>query len=364
MAENGKQMSEDRGSEETDKKEGFFKKHKVLGIILIVVILIAIFFGAIFGAYTIFNKKVNDVQIPNLVGMNVEDAVNKLTELNLQYLVQDPVFSDTVSADAVISQEPPYQESYNVKEGSTVSLVVSKGKDVVVLPDVTNTTSEDATNTLTALGLNVNVQEENNDTVEVGLVTRQEPEDGVEVAGGSTVTIYVSKGVKTTTVPDVVGKSLTDAKKAISDAKLNLSSTKTDTDTTKDDGVVLKQSLDSGKEVEENTEITLTINKLPTINTGKVNINVLSFTGFKTLVDPETNEIMNSPENVDVVVKVTSQGIEDTVYDEKVSEDVENLSVDIQGVGTVTVKVLINGVLQKTSTLNLNDKNPVLNVSK
>ena len=102
------------------------------------------------------------------------------------------------------------------------------------------------------------------------------------------------------------------------------------------------------------------------IKTGTVNINVRSFTGYDSSDSSSENTTNTTepegPKNVDVTVRVTSQGVEDTVYKKEVPEDTENVSATFQGIGTVTVKVYISGVLEKTEMLNLNQDNPVLNI--
>ena len=353
--------------QEVEKKKSFFSEHKALKIALIVVLVIGIFVGAIFAGYSILNaSKPKEVQIPNLVGMTQEEAQSTLLGLNLKYKVIEERYDEEIEADVIIQQDPKFIENFNVLEESTVEVVVSKGKEIVVVPTVVGKTQEEAEQELEELGLKVEIIEENNDKVEAGYVIKQEPVEGEEVAGKSTVKVYVSKGVKMVTVPNLIGKSLDEAKKLIEDAELTLEAVITETDTTKDDNTIIKQTLEATKEVEVGTEITITVNSLPQIKTGTVNINVRSFTGY----DPSDSSSENTtntteqegPKNVDVTVRVTSQGVEDTVYKKEVPEDTENVSATFQGIGTVTVKVYISGVLEKTEMLNLNQDNPVLNI--
>lgn len=356
-------------SNKSKKKEGkfkaFFRKHPVLKYILAFVLAIVLFFGA-FGATILImdSMRPKEVQIIDLVGKTKEEAEKMAKESNLIFEIKEEVYNDEVEAGLIISQEPPYKENYNVLENSSVIVVISKGQEVVTVPKLEGETREKAEELLKGVNLAAEFIEENNDKIEAGYVIKQEPAANEEVKGGSTLKIYVSKGIKTTTVPDLLGKTEAEAKKAITNANLKLGSVKTETDTTKNDGVVLKQSLESGKEVEEDSEITITVNQLPTIKVGSVNIKLSTFTEYKAIPDPDTGEITNKPEDVEVMVKVTSQGTEDTVYKQSHKEDVENVTVSIQGVGNVTVKVYIAGVLEKTQILNLNQENPTLTVSK
>ena len=353
---------------ESDEKKSFFSKNKGVKIAIIVVLVIAIFAGAIFAGYSILNaSKPKEVQIPNLVGMTQEEAQSTLLGLNLKYKVVEERFNEEIEADVIIQQDPKYIENFNVLEDSTVEVIVSKGKEIIEMPTVVGKKQDEAEQQLKDLGLKVEIIEENNDKVEAGYVIKQEPVEGEEVPGKSTVKVYVSKGVKMVEVPSLVGKTLDEAKKLIEEAELTLEAVITETDTTKDDNTVIKQTLEATKEVEVGTEITITVNSLPQIKTGTVNINVRSFTGY----DPSDSSSENTtnttgtttgPKNVDVTVRVTSQGTEDTVYKKEVPEDTENVSATFQGIGTVTVKVYISGVLEKTEMLNLNQDNPVLNI--
>lgn len=329
------------------------------------VLSIAIFFAALFGAYFGINaNRPKEVPIPNLVGKSQEVAQTTLKELNVVYELKEEVHDDEIPAGYIISQEPPFQENLTILEGSTISVVVSKGQKIVVVPKVVGDKIEDAEKELSELGLKVSIEEEYNEKVEAGIVTKQSIEEGEEVAGNTEIKLTVSKGVKMVKVPNLLGKTEEEAKKEIENAGLKLNTVRTETDTTKENGVVIRQDIEAGKEVEEKTEITITINVLPQIKKGTVNINVQSFTGYTAIIDDVTGEVTNKPNNVEVMVKVTSQGSEDTVYRQQHSEDTKNVGIEIEGVGNVTVKVYIGGVLEKTELLNLNQENPILTVEK
>ena len=85
-------------------------------------------------------------------------------------------------------------------------------------------------------------------------------------------------------------------------------------------------------------------------------IGMLKALGFE-FFDEDGNEI--EAEKVEVTVKVTSAGTEDTVYKKKVGKDTENINLTVQGVGTITVKVYVSGILERQTQMNLNDSNAV-----
>lgn len=359
-----------RKKSKTKKKEksgfgAFLNKYPIVKYLLIFILAIALFAGTFAATIGIIrSSRTKEVQIPNLVNQTQEDAKKLAEDAKLIFEIKEEVFHDTIEAGKVISQSPQFQENYNVLEHSSVIVVISKGQEIVKIPKVEGETQEKAQEILKELNLKVEYIEENNDKIEAGYVIKQEPAADEEVKGGSDLKVYVSKGIKMTNVPDLIGKTEEEAKKLVKEANLKLGNIKTETDTTKNDGIVLKQSVESGTEVEEDSEIIITLNQLPKIKSGTVDIKLSSFTDYVEIEDPEDGSVLNAPKNVEVMVKVTSQGSEDTVYKQSHLENAENVNVKIQGVGNVTVKVYIGGVLEKTQILNLNQENPVLEVKK
>ena len=351
----------------------FLNEHKAVKYILGFVLAILLFFAAFGITLGILNSsRPKEVQIPDLVGKTQVEAKESAEALKLIFNVKEEVYSEDIEAGLVISQDPSYKENYNVLENSEVNVVLSKGPEIIKIPKLEGLSRQEAEEALKGINLKVEYIEENNDKIEAGYIIKQEPAAQEEVKGGSDLKVYVSQGIKTTIVPDLLGKTEDEAKKLISSANLKLSSVKTDTDNTKNDGVVIKQSLESGKEVQEGEEITITVNKLPTIKTGTVNIKLSTYYNPKSTTNPDVenangNSVGNetptpqvSVPNVEVMVKVG----DDTVYKQSHKADTDNVSVTVQGIGNVTVKVYIDGVLEKTQIMNLNEENPTITVSK
>ena len=72
--------------------------------------------------------------VPVLAGMNVEQAAAAVGDLQLELAQGDELFSDDVEAGLVVTQSPP--ASQLVERGSTISVQVSKGPDVVAFPAI------------------------------------------------------------------------------------------------------------------------------------------------------------------------------------------------------------------------------------
>ena len=360
-------MPEERTNpKKQNKLVAFFNKHKVLKVFAIILVCIAIFALAMGITIAVSNaNRPKQVQIPNLVGKTIEEVENLTKEANIKYEVIAEEFSADQEAGKIIKQDPKYAANYKVLENSTVKITISKGVELTKVPKVAGEKKDTAITMLENAGLKYEIKEENNDKIESGVVIKQEPEQDKVVAKDSVVTIYVSLGTNKVPVPDVLGKTEAEAKKAIEDLKLKVS-VKTGEDTTKSNGVVIKQDIDSGTQVEEGTTIAITVNKLPEIKSGTVNINVKELTGYKpskpstntTNTTNNTNSTSGTsvtPKKVEVVVKVN----EDVLYKESHSEDTEKVVATIQGIGNVTIRVLIDGVVKATKSLDLNVNNTI-----
>ena len=344
------------------KKKGkfgtFLKEHPAAKILLIIAIIILIPVGVFFATKGILNiGREKDVPLPNFVNMTREEAEKTAKDNNLQLQI-DEQYDKEVELGKVISQEPGYMENYTIKEKSTVKLIISKGSNTKIVPKVTGETYDNAVTLLEAQELVVEKIEEASNKVEAGYVIKQEPEANAELNAGETVKIYVSTGVKQITMEYVIGEKEADAKKKLKDIGFDVNVVYEE-DTGKDDGIVLKQSIDTGTTVKDGTKVILTVNKIAQTKEGTVNINLKSLTGGVIDVDEEGTEINPT---VKVEVKVTSEGSEDTVYSETHRKDTTRVTVPVSGKGTITVKVFIDGVRKAQKTLNLNGSSTVLNI--
>ncbi len=343
------------------KKQNFFEKHKAFTIGLVLILLFCISLGA---TMLIFNaSKPNEVPLPNLVNMKIEDAKASLEKLKLEYNIEER-YDPEVDAGIVISQEPAYQENYNIRDNRKIDLVVSLGQKLTTVPKVVGEEKAKALEMLEEKELEVVVNEVFDKEVEKGIVTKQDVDPDSEVAAGSTVTITVSKGIEETTVPNVVGKTQEEATKMITEAGLSISTVLTEEDKTKDDGTVLKQSLEAGSPVEKGSSMTITVNKIQQLISGTVKVNLKSLIKYEQKYKEEkgntTNEVIRVPIDPETVeVRITVDG--DDIYKQKHKENETNITAQIPGaVGTVTVRVYVDDVLKDTKNLNLNSTTQVV----
>ena len=143
--------------------------------------------------------------VPSVVGLTYDEALDALNERELD-AKRTEVFSDRPVGE-VVAQNP--KANATVREGSVVTLQVSKGTELVTVPDVLQQSRSSAQGELQEAGFKVRVQEAPSDDVEAGLVSSRIPSPAVDAQKGSTVTIVLSTGPETTTVPDVRGQDRT-----------------------------------------------------------------------------------------------------------------------------------------------------------
>ena len=336
-----------------DKIKAYFEEHPVVKVLAIILACILVFSIAMGGTYLALSLgKTKEVQIPNLQGLTKEEAEQKAKELKIKVEVSEEKYHLEIPEGQIIEQDPKYQDNYKIKEGSTIKIVISKGQEIVEMPKVVGKTRDEATSALKEIGLEVKVEEEFSDDVEKNYIIKQEIKEGEKIPAGTTVTIYSSMGIEQIQVPDLSGKTESEAKSAISSAKLKWKSTDKTSDSSKPNGVVVNQSISSGSMVDKNTEITITVNEFDEIKTGTINVNVKSLLGGKVEYEDEEKTVVK---NVRVKIMVGS----DTVYDEKVSPTSTNIKATKSDKGSKEVTVYIDDIWKATKTFNFNTQSSI-----
>ena len=197
--------------------------------------------------------KAEKSEIPDLVGMKLDEAVKLAEDNGWVIKVTEKVFDKNTEKDTIISQSPSAGQSSDV-----VELIVSRGWEEICLLDVSYLTQEEATKLLEAMGLVSDISEDYSDSVQKGLVFKQDPEAGAMLEPGSTVNIVVSKGAKPFEMPNVIGKTQIDAIELLEAKGLTVNS-ELQKDNSKPKSSVLDQSIKAGEMVKSGDEVTLTI---------------------------------------------------------------------------------------------------------
>ncbi len=242
----GKSIEDGHESESKDG-QGWLTKKKALWIGIAALAVI----GVLIAGFFIF--KPGQVEVPSLIGAEVEDARSTLERSELVVDVK------RVNSDAplsrVLEQDPIAGE--RVAKGTTVKLTVSKGPGTTKVPKLAGVTEKTAKQRLRKENLKVDVEKESSAEVELGKVIRSDPRSGASVTIGGRVLIVVSSGPAVVDVPTVTGMSQEEAVALLKDAKLSVVVEREDS--SEDEGTVIEQTPSAGSSVDEDTTVTVVV---------------------------------------------------------------------------------------------------------
>lgn len=200
-------------------------------------------------------------RVPSLLGQSQKAAEKRLADSGLELKGVRRAYSDTVDRGTVISSDP--KSGARIRGNDSVSLVVSRGPEIVTVPDVHGVALAEARRQLEKRGLAPGmITKEFDDDVAAGEVVRTDPEAGAERHADSAVAIVVSKG-SPVDVPDVTGQSVDDATAELEEAGLDVVVAPGRVSSPEDEGNVARQSIEEGAEAAEGDTITLTVSKGP-----------------------------------------------------------------------------------------------------
>ncbi|WP_121258771.1 Stk1 family PASTA domain-containing Ser/Thr kinase [Nocardioides ferulae] len=199
-----------------------------------------------------FESEPDDVQVPDLIGMTEAEARAAIGEAGLRVEV-DYSPDEEAEVDEVISQDP--DRDLYVDPGSLVTVVVSTGQPMVIVPDVVGQSRKTAGAELRNAGLKPQMREVEAD-LPAGQVVSIEPTAGTEIPHGATVTVSYSDGQEE--VPDVVGMRRAEAERAITDAGFTPFVVE-DPNAEAPKGEVVQQSPQPGQILAEKSEVTIVV---------------------------------------------------------------------------------------------------------
>lgn len=165
-------------------------------------------------------------RVPNLVNEEVDTANAMMMDAGLIMQIVDKQYSEYVPMGMVLSQN--VNRGKIVKIENVVEVVVSGGREPVVIPDMCGYQKESAQETLTALGLVLEIKEEYG-AFEAGVVMAQSLEPGGQAYRGDTIVLTISLGLDTyldeeteIKIPDFTGMSMKQATEKASELGLYL----------------------------------------------------------------------------------------------------------------------------------------------
>ncbi len=217
----------------------------------------------------IVSAKAAAIQVPDLVSMDASAAADALTAAGLVPAVYRDY--NAAKANTVFAQVP--EAASEVAPGTTVAIGVSLGAAPTnpKVPSVVGKTQAQATSTLENAGFKVQVFQSYNSTTAAGSVFSQFPAPNTVALAGSTVAVGVSQGKAPAApstpsqpanvkVPNVTGKTESQATTALRDAGLQVATYEVFSDTVAK-GTVVGQMPAAGASVARNTVVGIAVSQ-------------------------------------------------------------------------------------------------------
>lgn len=234
------------------------KKGPVILVTSFIVLLLLIFLSIILYP-TLFGTK--EVTIPDLRGKALDDAITELVNEGLVVGKTIKIEDDTIPIDAVIKTNP--KAGKEVKEGATIDIYQSIGKNKIILSDYVGQKLTDVEPLLEEMNFkDIVVTEEFNDDVGGGLIISQSPAANSEVSAEETVIEFkVSKGSDQISLKDLSGYSEAGLKDYAAENGLKIEVEKEEYHNTIPEGQVIEQSPSAFSKVDKGTTVKVVLSK-------------------------------------------------------------------------------------------------------
>lgn len=223
-------------------------------------------------AYLSFNQFVRRgaLQVPDLIGLPLAEAEMLLLDqgLKLRWLEGEDRFDETVPAGMVLEHDPG--PGSMVKRGGSVEIILSRGQQLVEVPDLSGKVIQAAQVNLAASGLSLGRRTSVfSNEGEPGTVFRQSPPPGAEVDRSTPVDVMVlvDNTREVFIMPDLVYRSEEEVRQFFGRLGFKLGSVKYEPYEGIPEGVVLRQYPLAGHPLRRRDVIALVVSAAPGDNT-------------------------------------------------------------------------------------------------
>lgn len=221
----------------------------------------AMFFGLReLEARGVFGKSEGPIEVPSILGMNLEEARTLLKARGLLLSLAAEREDAKYAAGTVAAQTP--LPGSQAAQGHTVSAEVSRGMPQAAVPNLVGLSVDEAFKQLTDRRLQPGPQRVVvSDAIAAGLIVATDPAAGASVPVSTIVNLTVSSGPAGKPVPKVVRLRLAQAKAALEQAGFKVGPVKYIYDERYGGNVVLAQEPGEGAPAPAGTTVNLTVNE-------------------------------------------------------------------------------------------------------
>lgn len=295
-------------------------------------------------------EQVENVKVPDLVGMNYESIKTKYSG-KFKIEVEEKAPSSLYDEGEIYEQNP--DPGKTVKENSTITIKISTGKQVIVLEDYTGKDSTEVFRDLNKKGIKWTETETYSNEYPSGTVVKTAPKAGEEVAEGDEVSVYVSLGSQeqNQTVPLVVGMNFHEAKTLLSTKRLRIECVREVQPDTDEDGNPLLGQQAAGTILEQSPSEDALVPAGTVIG-----ITVMGGDGWEDPNKPRQIEIkFDLPQGDDTVHVQTFVDGKETGYGDPDLSRQSTWTTKPSGKGDAKVEIYIDGQLYKSYDVNFDN---------
>lgn len=202
--------------------------------------------------------------VPVVSGEPRSTALSALRHAGLAKVTVLSEFSETAQKDTAIRTTP--NGGQRALPDSTVTLVVSSGKERFTLPDVRATSEAAARAALAQIPVQLVASTAPDDAVPKGQVVGTDPPKGSQVKRAASVTLVVSAGPPLVAVPDVTGRKQDDATTTLTGARFVVTVTPQFTEDAAE-GTVISQNPIANSPAPKFSKVTIVVSKGPPLVT-------------------------------------------------------------------------------------------------
>jgi beta-lactam-binding protein with PASTA domain len=183
-------------------------------IVLLSIAIVSIVILYSLGQKLIFSEgTVPEVIVPDIVNKPINEALNILRNAGLNIEIKGVEYNSAIPACNIISQEPT--SGMKVKAGRIISVIISKGIELLSVPNVIGQDLGSARKTLETAGLRVGeIQETYSRTSPDGIVVSQNPKYGSITSKNTLVALEITRHIQNV-MPNFVGKTLEEAQRTL-----------------------------------------------------------------------------------------------------------------------------------------------------
>ena len=160
--------------------------------------------------------------VPKVIGLNTDDAISILRNADLVPVIGDTTYDEKYPKGSIIYQRPNAGEI--VKINRRIYLFISGGEPIVAVPVLIGKSIRDAKFSLERVGLNLGKIDSVASTNPSNMIFDQQFAAGTSLKKGDYVGVSLSIGNNANgiIVPNLIGKSLTEAEKILVDSTLKV----------------------------------------------------------------------------------------------------------------------------------------------